>query len=230
MGAIIMVIFLMPLLYQCYKRIGNYIIVVGFLLPYVFNLNIITQRFSLLVAIAICCSRENWIEKISKVKFNISAGFGKFVKVLCYMISILVLIGLKQSQNIGTNLRYSVEAITTFLIVVFLFEVLSFIKIFSATFRFLGKHSMNIYFVHAFFSTWIGMFKDFIYSFRNALSILFVLLGISLLYSFCLEQIKKGIVHAVKMQRKTNKGNKMKFQDVIFFNESSLKSYIDEKD
>lgn len=61
------------------------------------------------------------------------------------------------------------------------------------TMAFLGKHSMNIFLFHTFiFSHW---FKDFIYSSRNPFIIFFLLLGICVIISVFLEQIKKVTIY-----------------------------------
>ena len=58
---------------------------------------------------------------------------------------------------------------------------------------FFGKHSMNIFLFHTFiFGYW---FKDFIYSSRNPFIIFFLLLGICVIISLILEQIKKVTIN-----------------------------------
>lgn len=60
---------------------------------------------------------------------------------------------------------------------------------------FLGKHSMNIFLFHTFiFSYW---FKDFIYSSRNPFIIFFLLLGICVIISVILEQLKKLTIYKI---------------------------------
>ena len=75
-------------------------------------------------------------------------------------------------------------------------EVLAKIPVVNIVLEFLGKHSMNMYYVHMFF--YLAIYRQFIYSFRYAGIILLMLILVSLGYSVALELAKKGVIRGVQ--------------------------------
>lgn len=182
----VIIIFAVPLLYRLVKRLGNYTIILGLLLPYVVELNEDVSRYILVVVVGVICAYSGWFEKL----FALMPGAkGKIVKVLLAALLLAVSVPVRQNYMVHTYFLWIVDAPVTLILAWFCGELLRPIPLLTQVLQFLGKHSMNIFFVHTFF--YMAIHQKFIYSFRYAGLIFLVLVLISLGYSVALEAIKK---------------------------------------
>ncbi|MDR0830882.1 MAG: acyltransferase [Prevotellaceae bacterium] len=125
---------------------------------------------------------------------KISDFLNKFNKwlVLAGTIILLGLLVIQRTFNIipfftGTTVDAFLAPIMAVLTVL-LFRNIKYI---NTLFKFLGKHSMNIFMIHSFFNEyWFG---NFIYSFQYPIVIFAVLMAICLIISMMLEYFKKII-------------------------------------
>jgi len=84
-----------------------------------------------------------------------------------------------------------IDGILAFFVIAFGYEFISKIKSINKVGLFLGKHSFNIFLFHSFI--YLRYFKNFIYSFDEPILIFSVLMGISIILSILIEELKKLI-------------------------------------
>lgn len=193
----ILIIFLVPLLYPAVKKAGRYLIVPALLLPSVVQPDSDLERYFFVLVIGMLAAAEGWTDKLLswKVKLCLKLPAG----VILLVLSVLI----RQNYMVHTYFLWILDAPVALLICWFVKEFFGRIPGLAQALRFLGKHSMNIFFVHTFF--YMSLFRQFVYSFRRAGLIFLVLLVVSLAYSIVLEAAKKGgkwAVSLVKIARK----------------------------
>lgn len=193
----ILIIFLVPILYPPVKKAGRYFIVPALLLPSVVQLNGDVQRYFFVMLFGMLAASEGWMEKPSPCK-------GKLLWELPVGIVLMTAaVLIRQNYMVHTYFLWIVDAPIALFVCRFVKTFFGRIPRVSGLLRFLGRHSMNIFFVHTFF--YMSLFRGFIYSFRYAGLIFVVLLVVSLAYSVVLETVKKGgkwAVSRVKTARK----------------------------
>lgn len=179
----ILIIFFVPLLYLVVKKIGNYTILLGILFPMVVELNSDVKRYYLVVLLGVMAASGDWFEKLFllNMPFWIQAVLGTALLAVC--------IPVRQNYGMYHSFAYLMDAPIALFFSWFVAKLLSGIKGMGSVLRFLGRHSMNIYFVHTFF--YLILYQEFIYSFRYAGVIFLVLLACSLCFSLALETLKK---------------------------------------
>lgn len=179
----ILIIFGVPLLYYAAKKMGTYSILIAVLLPAAVELTFDVKRYYLVILLGVVAARELWFEKL----FCMKTAFWK--QAVCGVILLAVSVVIRQNYVVYHEFAYLVDAWVALLFCWFGGLVLSRIPGIRQILALLGRHSMNIYFVHTFF--YMAIYQEFIYSFRYAGVIFAVLLAVSLLYSLVLEGIKK---------------------------------------
>lgn len=179
----ILIIFLVPLLDLAAKKMGNYTILLGILLPMVVDLNPDVKRYYFVVLLGVLAARGDWFERLFSVKapFMLQAAAG----IVLMAVSIL----LRQNYVVYHEFGYLVDAPIALFFAWFGARLLAGIRGVGGALKFLGRHSMNIYFVHTFF--YMAIYQEFIYSFRYAGLIFLMLLICSLGFSLVLEALKK---------------------------------------
>lgn len=181
----ILIIFLTPLLDYAAKKMGNYIILLGILLPVTLTLNPDVKRYYFVVLFGVAAARGSWFEKLFSIKISGA------VQGVCGMLLLAVCVVVRQNYVVYHEFGYLVDAPVALAFSWFGAGVLSRLAGIREALCYLGRHSMNIYFVHTFF--YIAIYQEFIYSFRYAGLIFAVLLICSLAYSMVLEGVKKRV-------------------------------------
>lgn len=179
----IILIFLVPFLTLAGRKTGNYLVILGFLFPLVVTINGDVARYLPTAVFGVAAAQGEWFEKLF--------AFGarqKALKVLAGIVLIAVSILFRQNYMVHTYFLWIADAPIAVLLAWFVGEALNCIPGISHVLRFLGKHSMNIFFVHTFF--YMSVHRVFIYSFRHAALIYVVLLAVSLGFSVVLETVK----------------------------------------
>ncbi len=179
------IIFLVPFLFPLLQKLGKYMLVPAFLLPFIVTLDSDVSRYFLVICLAMVTAYEKWFEKI--FAFNLY----KPVKLLAALLLLALSVLIRQNYIVHSYFLWIVDAPIAFLICLFSAEFVSIIPGISLSLSFLGKHSMNIFFVHTFF--YMILYREFIYSFKYSWTILLVLIAITLVYSILLEMLKSGI-------------------------------------
>ena len=178
----VLIIFLVPLLYPLVKKAGRYLIVPALLLPTVFQMGEDVRRYYIVVLFGMLAAHEEWLEKLFSRKIN------RGVKLLLGLTFLALAVVFRQNYMIHTYFLWIVDAPIALFLCWLVAEFLSGIPGLSHVLAFLGRHSMNMFFVHTFF--YMILFRDFIYSFRYAWLIFPVLVVVSLAYSVALELVK----------------------------------------
>lgn len=178
----ILIIFLVPVIYPLVRKAGKYLLFPALLLPTVFQMGADTERYFFVVLFGAVAAHEGWFEKFFSNKrrkvWKLAAG------AVLLFLSVLI----RQNYMVHTYFLWILDAPVALLVSWFVAEFLAGIPGITQVLRFLGKHSMNIFFVHTFF--YMSLFRQFIYSFRYASLIFLVLVGVSLGYSVVLETAK----------------------------------------
>jgi len=200
----ILIIFITPLLNAIFDKIGLVMLPLIALFPLFFETNFMIAQYSFVIACGVCFAKKNYLEKLKEYHFNKRMFINKTVKFILSITGIIGFSLLKQSLTIPIKTTYYAEQILAILIIYFIYEFLTDIKIVSLILKFLGKHSANIYFTHTFFIIWVTPVKDFLFQLKYAWLILVVTLGICILFSLLLEFLKKVIL----VLTKTISGNK----------------------
>ena len=181
----LIIIFLVPFLFPLLQKLGKYTLMPAFLLPFIVTFDSDVSRYFFVICAAMVAAHEKWFEKIFSLKLY------KPVKLLLALLLLTLSVLFRQNYIVHSNFLWIVDAPIAFLICLFSAEFVGIIPGISHALGFLGKHSMNIFFIHTFF--YMILFRDFIYSFKYSWAILLVLIAVTLVYSILLETIKSGI-------------------------------------
>ena len=188
---------LLPMINLLYKKFGKIILFFAVLLIVMIEVKGGTMaaqlmRYLFTMVVAVVFANENSLENFSSwltglktnniVKSIIQIGFAVLFLALWVAAAYLYL------HKYIDKLIYNNA---TGLLMVMLFTVISTWKVMKpvmAALGFLGKYSMNIYFMHGFIFSYF--FRNFIYSFKKYWLIYLVLLAITLAISIIIEKIK----------------------------------------
>jgi len=187
-------IFLVPALTWLVKKIGYYIIPVMYFLPFVITMNFDIERYLLVATVGICAAYGNWIGKGMEWKVP------GIVKWLIALGGLVVCVIVRQNHLIQENYLALVDAGIALFFVWSTSVTIGSIPGVRKAFAFLGRHSMNIYFVHTFF--YLAIWRAETYQFKYAIVILLFLLAVTLVYSVVLEGVKSLVKWLIGKLRK----------------------------
>ena len=178
----ILIIFVAPVLYFAVKKLGYYILPLAVLLPVMVNLTFDVKRYYFVMIFGVVAAVFGWFEKLFAWKAPM---------IIQGILGGVLLIGsvfFRQNYVVYSEFAYLVDAPIAFLLAWFCAGILNKIPGLRNILSFVGKHSMNIYFVHTFF--YMAIYQEFIYSFKYAGLIFLILLAVCLAYSVLLELLK----------------------------------------
>ena len=189
MGLAITIIFAMPILLIVYRKVGIFLFFLLFLIPRNLSLPISNiSRWFPIVVLGIICADTGLLDKFKRYLVFHSVVLTKIIKFI--ILSGLIIICMYYRTDPKTqSFRDLWDGIVPFFYVLFCFEFLTDIPGISHTLCYLGKHSMNIFLIHTFIREYY--YTYFIYSFKNAFLIVFILLLCSLALSIIIEWLKK---------------------------------------
>lgn len=179
----VLIIFVVPLLCFVAKKMGNYIIVLAVLLPVAVELTFDIKRYYFVILFGVLAALGEWFEKLFSLKVPM------IVQAIGGIVLLVVFVLFRQNYVVYNEFAYLVDAPIAVFVSWFGARLLTGIPGVRQVLCFLGKHSMNIYFVHTFF--YMAIYQQFIYSFRYAGLIFVVLVAVSLGYSVILELLKQ---------------------------------------
>ena len=179
----VLIIFVVPLLYFVAKKMGNYTILLAVLLPVAVELTFDIKRYYFVILFGVLAAACEWFEKLFAMKVPV------IIQVIGGVVLFVGFVIFRQNYVVYSEFAYLVDAPIAVFVSWFGAKLLSKIPIVRQVLSFLGKHSMNIYFVHTFF--YMAIYQEFIYSFKYAGLIFLVLVAVSLGYSVLLEGIKR---------------------------------------
>lgn len=178
-----LLIFLVPFLCVLYKKTGIYLILVMYVFPFLIPINGDVLRYLLVAVAGVCAAYGGWIEK---------AMNGKLPLVLKWLIGILGLalcVYVREKRIIQDGFLNLADPVIVVFITCTISVTIGSVPVVRTIFAFLGRHSMNIFLVHTFF--YLLIWRAEIYQFKYAIVTFLLLLSVSLLYSVCLEAVKK---------------------------------------
>ncbi len=186
----ILIIFITPILLKVVKSMGNYSIILGVLLPLVVELPFDFKRYYFVILFGVVAAYEEWLERARLDRFP------KWARIIVGIVLFAALVVIRQNYFVYNSFAYLLDGAIAVFFAWFMKELFGGIPGVKQVLRFFGKHSMNIYFIHSFI--YMIIYQEFVYSFRYAGLIFVVLLAICLVYSVCLEGIKKSVIRLWK--------------------------------
>lgn len=181
----VIIIFLVPLLYLGVKKLGGFSLILGLVLPVIIPIQPDFKRYYFVILLGVVAANKQWVERLLlwQSKSLLRGVLGLLAGVAAML--------LRQNYVVYHEFGYLVDGVVVLVCIWVTAGLLAQIPGIRWVLKFLGKHSMNIYFVHTFF--YMAIYQEFIYSFHYAGLILLVLTGVCLLYSVILEGLKKII-------------------------------------
>lgn len=186
MSFVIVLIFLFPIYYKLYQRLGVITVPVAALLP---GALLMEQTYYGLCAfsmiLGIFAAETDLFVRMRK--FGCGNKIIKGAKCIVCAATFLITYQLL-FYGISVSLYFGIGAVLWTYVS---YEFLAPLKGVGGIVSFIGKHSMNIFLTHTFLYYYYA--KDFIYSFGSGIMIVTVLLGCSLVISVCIEGLKKAV-------------------------------------
>lgn len=176
-------IFMVPILAFCVKKVRYALLPMAFFLPMLVDINNDMRRYLFVAVFGVCAAYGNWFDKVLNLKSNIA------LKWIAGIIGFVLCILVRQNAVVKDYFLEYVDAPVAFFVICFAVVILGSVPGIRQALSFLGKYSMNMYLVHTFF--YMILFRDFIYQFKYAPVIFLVLVLVSLAYAVCLELLKK---------------------------------------
>lgn len=186
MGLALTILLIMPFLYRAHRRIGVALLVLSVVLLRMLSLEFTSFRWYFpTMCLGILFAERNLFVKLHNLfREKVYLHVGKV------MLAIAVLCTLFIFRHKTAMMLDITDALLAVLIIYISFEFFGergrMVKMAAG---FCGKYSMNMFLAHTFFKTYY--FKDFYYSFGNAWCIVLVLTITTLLFSVCVEMLKK---------------------------------------
>lgn len=190
-------IFLVPFLAWCVKKVGNTALLLAFLAPFVVVFDADIERYFFVAVFGVVAAYGNWPEKLMNLKIH--PVFWWIFAVAGSVLSVLI----RQNALVKDWFWNYVDAFVAFFLIGAIVMTLGTVPVVKTVLKFLGKHSMNIFLVHTFF--YMIVWRKYVYYFEYAIATFVVLLGISLVYSVLLELVKKVVQKIFKILKKKMK-------------------------
>lgn len=181
----LLLILVFPILINVCQKYGVLLLLGEFLLIRMLNLQNTSLLYLFPVIAGIIFAQNDIFEKIVK---SIDKKSGKIIGIICALILLIFFSYFHNRIYFLTEVFHTGATICIAALSVLLFTN---IPVIGTAMEYIGKHSMNMYFVHSFVKYYY--FRDFSYSFRYPLLIIFVLVIDTLIFSIVLEKIKKII-------------------------------------
>lgn len=156
------------------------------------------SNYFLVVTVAVLCVQNKIFDKILK-KSHSSMKQGIGLMITLFTIVVLLMLKLRLTDIDDWQINSFISAIVTFLIC-FVTSKYCTNRILTKILCFLGKHSGNMFMLHAFFYTFL---PEIIYFSKSAIISYLTLLAVSLGFSVILEMIKKVIGYNEGFQKLT---------------------------
>lgn len=202
-----LIIITFPIFIILYKKVGSAeLILLSILLPRMITVKYEPfENWILVIVLGIVFADHNVLEKMKEWKISKHVVWDKILKLALSITLLVIGYNLRENADIGFFYEFR-HGILCILVIYVAQEFFITTKYLSYVLAFLGKHSMNIFLIHTLIR--YSFFRDFTYSFKYPLVIISVLLGISLMVSILLEQVKKLLIHYKQLWKGVNDANK----------------------
>ncbi len=184
MGLAFALIFLVPVLYLAYEKIGNALLPIALLVALLIPMNDGLRMYLFTAAMGVCAAGGGWPERAA------SGWKHPALQWIWYIVLLAIAAPLRQNYIVQESYLPLADALIALLLVNFAGGLLHRIPGLRQVLGFLGRHSMNMYLIHTFF--YLLVWREVIYYFHPWYVTWLVLILVSLLYSVVLELIKKG--------------------------------------
>lgn len=178
----------LPLLIKLCRRYGFFVLLPEILLVRWLNVNWVIYRYLLPAVVGILLAEYRVIERV--IDTYIQSGV---LKKAGFYLGIFIVLGLGSVLwlRAGDGLLDIYETVLLLPVVLFTLLTLARIPYVNRAAEFVGRHSMNMFFIHAFiYQNW---FHDFTYSLKYPALIYLFLFASSLAASVLIEQLKKWL-------------------------------------
>ncbi len=191
MSFALIIVAVVPIFIEIYNRCGAItLLVICFFLRYVYVLeNFDMTRYFTILALGIICADRNYLGRIKQKKWVKIGFFDYTFKFIVYSAVLYLMYYIRIRNHIGGNLTEIRDGLVPLYVIFYCYVILFPIKPLKKFLEFMGKHSMNIFLSHTFIRYYF--FGDFIYSFKNAYLIAFVLLVTSLALALAIYGLEK---------------------------------------
>jgi hypothetical protein len=206
MAVAIFLIFLIPIIIGMYKDNGMLLVIAAVFINYFVDVDNSFLKIFFCVIFGICCAEEEIIEKITAFHLIKYSKLNAIIKVIGYLFFIVALFFIRGK----TSYAYYIDALLTLVFCCFCMELNILLPIISKPISFLGKYSMNMFFIHTLI--YYYYFTEFIYGFNNWILITMALIITSLLGSVIIEKVKRIIQYPKltdRIYRITSNGSRM---------------------
>ena len=188
MSFAITLVLLLPWLIKLCRRTGAYVLLPGLLLVRWLDVEFVFFRYMLITLLGIVLAEQGTVERVKawydRAVLPVKAGTLLICLGLIGAVSVLWL-------RASTYQLDVYEALLCLPVVLLSLLILARIPYLNRAAEFVGRHSMNMFFVHAFiYQNW---FYDFTYSLRYPVLIYLFLFASSLAASVLIEQLKKWL-------------------------------------
>lgn len=185
MSFAVLEIFAMPIFYMVYKKCRYTLVPIGVCIPLIYQgEGEWFVRFIPSIILGIFFAYENVFETLKKW------GQGDIKRKLLKIMVCFLGIWWTYIFCRVTRIEYAYP-LCSVIYPYLAYEILADIPVMNKFLGFLGKHATNIFLIHTFI--FLYFYTDFIYSFKYGILIWLVLLGLTLMISIALEQVKKII-------------------------------------
>ncbi len=184
MSTAVLLVFLIPILVQLYKKYGICTIVCC---AFFFSGRSYdgVSEYVLCMCVGIFCAETRVLEKMYRKRYIKQNIFNSCVKMLVYLSLIVFLIYVR----IKVDLHFFVDAAIPVLCSGFCMELSSLFPVSEKVMGFIGEYSMNMFLIHTLIFSYY--FPQYVYRPKNWLAVLFVLLVTSLILSIVIEKLKE---------------------------------------
>ncbi len=193
MSLAIIIILIMPLLYELYKRFGIVVVILAPLLPQFLGVekNNLT-RYLFMLMLGIWCADKNILEKLCNLKIVKNDKLSTALKfIISTAVLVLVFILRQYDGKLLSEYIEVMDSVIPLFVIYYFYNFIIFIPVIKQMLQFIGKHATTIFMTHTFIRAYY--FQDFIYSFRNWALITLMLLITSLAYAFVYDSAIKLI-------------------------------------
>lgn len=186
MSFAISLVLLLPYVIKLCRRMGAYILFPAILVELWLGMGAYMSRYFMPMLVGVILAENDTVEAVKTAYGKLGCG-GKSLSLaaLAALISAEIFIWLRS----GNNWLYVIDLLLCLSLSLFTLLSLARIPGLSSAAEFVGKHSMNMFFFHAFiYQNW---FYDFTYSLRYPILIFVFLFASSLAASVVIEWLKK---------------------------------------
>lgn len=191
MSFALIIVAVIPIFIEIYKRYGAVsLLIISFFLRYAYTReNFEMTRYFTILSLGIICADKNYMGRIKQAKWVKNKTLDYILKLVVYTVILYLMYYIRIRDRISGNITEIRDGLVPLYVIFYCYIILFELKPLKKFLEFMGKHSMNIFLTHTFIRLYF--FGDFIYSFKNAYLIVFVLWITSLALALAIHGLQK---------------------------------------